>query len=416
VKTAQPGVELAEIDIDSIPKQTGVVAEVFPLDLKYAKLTQVELADEKFMTWKKFKAFTVCCPYLVRRVGDVESNTKSILDSLDALDDVTAICSCGSMCIDYIAQQMIWGHAKPPMSYLLETYHEKDGEVAKTYILKDKRSVSERFCKMKLGHWSMYELGNEENLLMKANYRRNCFKLRTHYQMKDKDNNVLASHLLRKPICYCDCSCAGCMRMCCYPFYMCANACSSYTPIYSYMTPFEPTQEPPAYTPDYKIKEGYRLMGYSCIGLCCGKSHESVEFPTLFGAGKEMPAEAEEAEEGEKKKLGDNRVLVKDRNPCAKMCMLFSPSFEDLPLDGFGELGELAEMAKEIGEEVSELRDDMEEAAGDADVDSKNGQGGVKWARSKNDTYGIEYPVHFTSAQRLGMVLGALELDVATQL
>ena len=393
--------------------------QVFPLDMQYAKLTQVELADDKLMTWKKFKAFTICCPFLVRKVGDIESNTKGYLDIMDSIDDVTACCTCGSMCLDYIAQQMIWGHAKPPMSYLLETYHEKGGEVAKTYIFKDKRSVSERLCKMKLGHWSMYELGNDENVIMKANYRRNCFKLRTHYQMKDKDNNVLASHLLRKPLCYCDCSCAGCWRMCCAPCYMCANMCNSYTPIYSYMTPFNPTQEPPAYVPDYKIREGFRLMGYSCIGFCCGKSHEKVENPTLFGAGKEMPPEPEgdkEKDDAAEKKLGDNRVLVKDKNPCAKMCMLFAPNFDDVPLDGLGEIGELAEMAKEVHDEVSELRDDMEEAVGDEDVDQKKGQGGVKWARSKNDTYDIEYPRHFTSAQRLGMVLGALELDVATQL
>lgn len=415
VKTEQPGVELTDVDIDSIPKQSGVCATVFPLDLKYATLTQVEIADDKFMTWKKYKAFTVCFPFLVRKVGDIEGQTKSVLDAMDAMDDMTACCTGGSMCLDYIAQQLIWGHAKPPMSYLLEAYAEKDGEVAKTYILKDKRTATERMCKMKIGHWSMYELGNEEDLLMKANYRRNCFKLRTHYQMKDKDDNVLASHLLRDPFCYCDCSCKGCMRMCFAPCICIGKCCSSYKPIATYMTPYQPTQEPPAYLPDYKVKEGFRLMGYSCIGLCCGKSHDAVEFPTFFTAGREMPEEEDDDDEsGEKeakKKKLDNRILVKDRNPCAKMCMLFTPSFEDLPLEGLGELGELAEMAKEVAGELSELRDDMEAEGGDLDVDKQAGQGGVKWARSKNDTYGIEYPSHFTSAQRLGMVLAALEFD-----
>lgn len=406
VKTKQPGVELTEVDIDSIPKQSGVCASVFPLDLQYAKLTQVEVADDKLLAWKKYKAFTVCCPYFVRKVGDYEANVKGAVDSLDALDDVTGLCTCGTMCLDYIAQQLIWGHAKPPMSFLLETYAEKDGDVAKTYILKDKRTASERMCKMKIGHWSMYELGNEEDLLMKANYRRNWCKLRTHYQMKDKDDNVLASHLLRDPCCYCDCSCTGLMKMCCFPFYYFANFCNSYALIATYMTPFEPTREPPAFEPSYKVKEGFRLMGYSCIGLFCGKSHEAVEFPTFFSAGKEMPAE-ENNEESGKKKL-DNRVLVKDKNPCAKMCSLFTPGFEELPLEG---LGEIAEMAQEVAGELSELRDDIEDAQGEMDVDKKGGQGGVKWARSKNDTYGLEYPRHFTSAQRLGMVLAALEFD-----
>ena len=54
----------------------------------------------------------------------------------------------------------------------------------------------------------------------------------------------------------------------------------------------------------------------------------------------------------------------------------------------------------------------MEDAEGGGDVDKKAGQGNVKWARSKNDTYGIEYPRHFTSTQRLGMVLAALEYDM----
>ena len=108
-------------------------------------------------------------------MGDVESNIKGALDALDALDDMTAICSCGSMCFDYIVQQMIWGHAKPPMSYLLETYGEKGGEVAKTYIFKDKRSAAERMCKMKMGHWTMYELGaegNQDDYLMKSIFDR----------------------------------------------------------------------------------------------------------------------------------------------------------------------------------------------------------------------------------------------------
>lgn len=421
VKTKQPeGVELTDIDINSIPKQTGVCAAVFPLDLPYATLTQVEIADDKFMSWKKYKAFTVCFPFFVRKVGDVEANTKGVLDAMDAVDDVTACCTAGSMCFDYIAQQIIWGHAKPPSSYLLETFHEKGGDVAKTYIFKDKRSASERMCKMKIGHWSLYELGKDDDLLMKANYRRSCL-VRSHYQMKDKEDKVLAAHQLRKPMCSCDCSFAGCKRMCCCPCYYMANFCSSYAPIATYFTPFEPTTEPPAYVPDYKVKEGFRLMGYSCIGLCCGKSHEAVQFPTLFGAGKELPAEAEEPEgdgDTKKKKLGDNRIIVKDKNPCAKMCQLFSPSFEDLPLEGLGEIGEIAAIAQEVAGEASELREDMEEAGneGEEEVDKKAGQGGVKWARSKQDTYGLEYPRHFTSAQRLGMVLSALELDVATQM
>lgn len=354
-------------------------------------------------------------------MGDVESNTKGALDALDALDDMTAICTCGSMCLDYIAQQMIWGHAKPPMSYLLETYGEKGGEVAKTYIFKDKRSAAERMCKMKMGHWTMYELGaegKEDDYIMKSNYRRNFCKLRTHYVMKDKEGNFLASHQLKDPVCNCDCSCEGCKRMCCMPCYMCANACSSYRPIASYMTPtvpLTPENGPPKFVQHYKIEEGFRLMGYSCIGLFCGKSHSSVEFPTFFTAAKEVPADAEvpEAEGAEKKKkLGDNRVLVKDKNPCYKMSELFAPAFDALPLDGLGEIGELVETAKEVADEAAELRKDMEDAEGGGDVDKKAGQGNVKWARSKNDTYGIEYPRHFTSSQRLGMVLAALEYDM----
>jgi len=411
--TTEPGVELSEVDIAAIPKSTGVCALLFPLDHAYSTLTQVELADDKFMTWKKWKAFTVCFPFLVRKVGDVEPNTGSVVSCLDSCDDITGMVSCCGIGLDYLVQKCIWGGPKPPLSYLLETRASKDGEVSKTYILRDKRSPWERMCKIKTGHWSLFELGKEkdEEMIMKANYTRTFYGMRTHYVMKDKDGTIMASHQLKPPMCYCDCNCK---RLCCAPCYMCAKCCDSYVPIATYMTPDSPTTEHPKYKPDYKVKEGVRLMGLSCIGLCCGKSHEAVKFPTFYGAGKDLPPpEADPEEDGEKKiKRGDNRVLVKDVNPCAKTLLLFTPSFEDLgDMGEMAGMGELVAVAAEVAQEAADLKGDIEDEQPEGDVDKKAGQGNVKWARSKNDTYGIEFPTHFTSAQRCGMVLAALEYD-----
>merc|ERR1712146_231476 len=112
-----------------------------------------------------------------------------------------------------------------------------------------------------------------------------------------------------------------------------------------------------------------------------------------------------------KKKIqrGDNRVLVKDLNPCAKTLRLFTPSFEDL--GEMAGMGELAAAAAEIAQEAADLKRDIQDEQPEGDVDKNAGQGNFKWARSKNDTYGIEFPTHFTSAQRCGLVLAALEYD-----
>ena len=124
--------------------------------------------------------------------------------------------------------------------------------------------------------------------------------------MKDKEGNFLASHQLKDPVCNCDCS-VKVVRECAVCPAICVHACSSYRPIASYMTPtvpLTPENGPPKFVQHYKIEEGFRLMGYSCIGLFCGKSHSAVEFPTFFTAAKEVPADAEvpEAEGAEKKR------------------------------------------------------------------------------------------------------------------
>jgi hypothetical protein len=426
--TEQPGVELTEIDVNDLPQATGPCALVFPLkESSYATLTQVELADDKFMTWRKYKACTVCLPFLTRKVGDVEPTVGGFVSTLDQIDDATSLVSCCGTALDYAVQQCIWGGPKPPMSYLLEVFSDKGGELKATYQLKDKRSSQERICRMKLGHWSLYPLGSDE-LLMKANYKRNCVGIRTHYVLKDKDGKILASHQLQKPTCTCDCSCAAIKRCCCYPCYCIADCCSSYKPLATYMTPDEPTEEIPKYLPDYRVKEGVRLMNLTCCGLCCGKSHGKVEFPHFFGAGKELPppteepeAEDEKAKTKKKVKRGDNRVIVKDVGPLQKTCNLFEVVFDEMDPGMLGELGDMGALVDVISEikdakdELSDLKDEVDDAMPEGDVDEKAGAGGLKWSRSKNDTYGIEYPSHFTSAQRSGMLLMALEYDRINQ-
>lgn len=195
------------------------------------------------------------------------------------------------------------------------------------------------------------------------------------------------------------------------------------------MTPDEPTNEIPKYLPDYRVKQGVRLMNLTCAGLCCGKSHAKVKFPHFFSAGKELPPPEEEPEEaqGEKEstktkvKRGDNRVIVKDLNPCEKACNLWNVAFDAIDPGMLGELGdmgalvEIASEMKGVKDELSDLKDDVDDAMPEGNVDKEAGAEGIKWSRSKNDTYGLEYPSHFTSTQRSGMLLMALEYDRVNQ-
>lgn len=406
---------------DTAGDNAEVSKEVEPLQLfaeesNYSVLTEVFKMDCAYACWKMY----LCCknngPDFLRDIG-VGQQVFAQTDQLDA--------ATGGLFYEYsevlgdaCCQLLLWCDAKPGVSYLLENFKSPDAKeerLGDAYIVTDGRSTGNRLCGCDKGHWKVVTSDEKASQLYQIKYYRDacgCFK--THYvfanppgENKAEKPVIVASKMLKPPA-----------KNICVSLVECCN-CSPYSVKNKIQTPDRQLTVPEAYnenSPHSADSMGGKEMSEVSIvekngicWMCCGGlKHANVDIPTWYSIGALVENKAKE--KGEEDKLNsqfkDSRMMFQDISACTKMRKNCSLSGSDIV--GIAGLDQLAVLA-EVADAAKEVADDR--AA--AETTAKGSK--VKWVKADDTATGFEFPTYFTTAQKAGLMLMTMEMNISFQ-
>ena len=385
-------------------ENTGIFAE----NTTYSVLTEVFKMDCAYGCWKMY----LCCknnvPDLIRDAGAGDT----VFGYTDQIDAATGglFYEYAEVCGDACCQLMLWCDAKPGVSYMLENFkspEDKEARVGDAFIITDGRTSGNRLCGCDKGHWKVVTSDEKVEKKFEINYYRDacgCFK--THYvfahpKLEKTDPNpvIVASKMLKPPsknVCVA-------LKECC--------SCSPYSVKNKIQTPAQQLTVPEAYNENSphsaesmggKETSEVSIVTKSSCWMCCGGlRHKPVDIPTWYSIGALEEAKMREKGDIEKLKdqFKDSRMMFQDMSACAKIKQNCTLSGSDvLGIAGFDGLAELAEIAE----------------------DAKSAEAGkagskVKWTKADDTAVGFEFPTYFTDAQKAGLVLMTMEMNIAFQ-
>jgi hypothetical protein len=402
-------VELAEANVagdatkaDELSKD-AVTLGIFAEDTNYSVMTEVFKMDCAYATWKMY----LCCkrnlPDLLKDAG-VGDQVFQYTDQLDAATG-GLFYEYGESCADACCQLILWQDAKPGVTYMLENFKsadDKDERVGDAFIVTDGRTSANRLGGCDKGNWAVKTSDKNATTMYDIKYYKDaCGCVKTHYvfsypQKENEKPVIVASKMLRPP----SKGCSGALGECltCSP-YSVKNKIQ--TPTQQFTVPEDYNQASPHSADSMGGKETSEVSivsKSSCFTCCGGKSHAPVDIPTWYALG--ALEEAKEAEEKLKDTFKDSRMMYQDISACTKIKNNCALSGSDvLGMAGLDGLADLAELG--------------EEAAG-AETTGKAGAE-IKWSKADETATGFEFPSYFSDAQKAGLVLMTMEMNIAFQ-
>lgn len=391
----------------------------------FTVMTDVEEVNCQLYAWKAFLCCKALTPFAIRQAAPIVGyGTPQAIEVMDTIDEYTSCYEGVSGCLVFSTMLCIYCGPRPNKYLMIENFKSKEesktnlGKSDQTYIARENRTKTESLCGCGKGKWIISKGDSKEPILW-TEYRRGCCGMggKTHYLMRDGENNIVAQHQYKGPLCGGGCSCRMCMFNC-YQMCCCCcpkNGCPMYSLQYKIQTPKVPSKEFPKYRNKFETEpqdEEIRLFAPTCISMCCGKGHAKVEVPTFYSAANVEGVHSHDGEETSKddnmtvnKSKMDNRLIFKDIPCCTRAIQQCScGGFEngDLP-GGFEEMALAAELAAAVAQEGA--LDGATDKQTNAGEDSKK-----NWKRSKYDVTNFEFPENFTSSQKAGALLAALSM------